>query len=89
MRSITETQATREFVSVLREVANGETVLITKDDGAPFARIEPDHKTVVERLAELRRKFPPDPEFGEHLERTVRELRESAGGVREHLWHDR
>lgn len=74
---------------MLREVAKGETVLITTDDGAPFARLEPDRRTVVERLGELREKYPPDPEFGEHLETVVRELRESAGGVREHLWHDK
>lgn len=85
---MTETQATRETASMLRQVANGETVLITTDDGAPMARLVPDRTTVAERLAELRRKHPPDPEFGDHLEKVVRELRESAGGVREHLWRD-
>jgi antitoxin (DNA-binding transcriptional repressor) of toxin-antitoxin stability system len=89
MRSMTETQVTRETASMLREVANGETVLVTTDDGVPLARITPERSTVAERVAELERKYPPDPEFGEHLERTVRELREAAGGVRERLWDDR
>jgi prevent-host-death family protein len=89
MRSMTETEAMRETASVLREVAKGETVVVTTDDGAPFARIVPDRTTVLERLAELREKYPPNPEFGDHLEKVVRELRESAGDVRERLWDDK
>lgn len=89
MRSITETQATREFVSLLRKVANGETVLVTTDDGDPVARIVPERSTVLERLTELQEKYPPDSEFGEHLEKPVREMRASAGGVREWLWYDK
>jgi antitoxin (DNA-binding transcriptional repressor) of toxin-antitoxin stability system len=90
MRSMTETEAMRRFASMLREVANGETVLVTTDDGAPFARIEPDRTTAVERLAALREKHPPNPEFGDHLEKVVRELRESTDdGVREWLWDDK
>jgi antitoxin (DNA-binding transcriptional repressor) of toxin-antitoxin stability system len=76
MRSITETQASREFAAMLHEVANGETVLITKDDGSPLARISPERTTVLERLAELEKKYPPNPEFGDHLEKTIREMRE-------------
>jgi antitoxin (DNA-binding transcriptional repressor) of toxin-antitoxin stability system len=76
MRSITETQATREFVSMLRDVAKGETVLVTTDDGEPIARIEPDRTTAAERLAALRERHPVDPAFGEHLEKTIREMRE-------------
>jgi antitoxin (DNA-binding transcriptional repressor) of toxin-antitoxin stability system len=83
MRSMTETQATRETASMLREVASGETVMITTDDGVPFARLEPDRRTVVQRLAELRKKYPPNPEFADQLEKIHRELNESDDEVRE------
>ncbi len=87
---MTETEASREFVSMMREVASGETVLVTSDDGAPLARIVPERKSAAERLAELREKYPPNPEFGEHLEKVVRELRGSTDdGVREWLWNDK
>jgi antitoxin (DNA-binding transcriptional repressor) of toxin-antitoxin stability system len=76
MRSMTETEAIRAFASMLREVANGETVLVTTDDGEPLARITPERSTMIERLEELEKQYPPNPEFGEHLEKTIREMRE-------------
>jgi antitoxin (DNA-binding transcriptional repressor) of toxin-antitoxin stability system len=73
---MTETEATREFAAMLHEVANGETVLVTTDDGEPLARITPERSPMIERLKELEEKYPPNPEFGAHLEKTIREMRE-------------
>ena len=74
---------------------HGETVVVTRD-GTPIGEFVPrpdtnsERTSVAERLAELDRAHPPDPEFGEHLERVVRELRESTeDGVREWLWDDK
>ncbi len=82
--------------ALLDAAEHGETVVVTRD-GVPVGEFiprsgatVPERTTVAEQLAELRRKHPPDPEFGEHLEKVVRELRESAGdGVREWLWHEK
>jgi prevent-host-death family protein len=88
MRSMTESEASRDFAAMLDEVAGGETVLLTRD-GKPVARVTPEQPTTAERLADLLERYPPNPEFGEHLERVVREIRESAGGPREWLWDDK
>jgi antitoxin (DNA-binding transcriptional repressor) of toxin-antitoxin stability system len=81
---MTETEASREFVSMMREVANGETVMITSDDGAPVARITPESSTAINGLTETMEKYPLPPEAVDDLERTIREHREWVGeGMRE------
>lgn len=67
---------------------HGETVIVTRD-GTPIGEFvprpatAPERTTVAERLAELRRKHPPDPAFGDLLEEIHHELNESYGEVRE------
>lgn len=81
---MTETQAVRDVATVLHEVANGETVMITTDDGAPVARIIPEPSTAVNGLTETMEKYPLPPEAVDDLERTIREHREWVGeGMRE------
>lgn len=74
MRSITSAEASRDFDALLEEVENGEVVLVTRD-GRPVARVVPEQVSVADRLAEVMEKYPADPEFGDDLERIVRENR--------------
>jgi prevent-host-death family protein len=65
MKTITAAEANRQFSSVLRTVAQGETVLITSR-GKPVATIAPAHLDATLAAREVARQ-----EFLEHL-RNVR-----------------
>jgi prevent-host-death family protein len=71
---MTATEASRNFGTVLDAVEQGETILLTRD-GITIGKIVPEHSNVAERLAEVFKKYPADPGFGDHLEETVRDLR--------------
>jgi antitoxin (DNA-binding transcriptional repressor) of toxin-antitoxin stability system len=74
MRSMTATEAARNFSAVLDAVEAGETIVVTRD-GLPVARFEPTRAGVAERIADVMARFPADPEWADDLEQTVRDLR--------------
>jgi antitoxin (DNA-binding transcriptional repressor) of toxin-antitoxin stability system len=85
MRSMTSTEVSGD--ALFEAAEHGEIVLVTRD-GVPIGHFIPDRPAadpsqVAERLAALRRKHPPDPEFGDLLEQVVREMRQTGGEVRE------
>jgi antitoxin (DNA-binding transcriptional repressor) of toxin-antitoxin stability system len=86
MRSMTSNQVSGD--ALIDAAEHGETVVVTRD-GVPIGEFvprpatAPEPTTIAERLAELERKYPPDPEFGDLLEEIHRELNESGGEVRE------
>ena len=80
---MTDAQASMNFAAMLNEVANGETVLVTRD-GVPIARITPEESNVVDRLEEVLEKYPLPPEAVDDLERAIHEHRAWVGeGMRE------
>lgn len=86
---MTDAQASLNFASMLDEVASGETVLVTRD-GVPVARITPERSSAADRVAEVMEKYPVDPDFGDDLERAIRDTRELMrnDGPRRWLWVD-
>jgi prevent-host-death family protein len=74
MKSMTEAEAASDFPAVLDEVERGETVLVTRE-GTPVARLVPEEKTIAARIAEVFEKYPADPEFADHLEEVMHDLR--------------
>jgi antitoxin (DNA-binding transcriptional repressor) of toxin-antitoxin stability system len=75
MRSVTETDATENFRSLLDAVKQGERVLVIQD-GETVAEIVPGHGRVVDRIAEAFEKYPLDKEAADELARAVQEMRE-------------
>lgn len=58
MRTMTATEASRNFSAVLTAVSSGETILVTRD-GRPVARIEPETRTAADRLIEVLERYGP------------------------------
>jgi prevent-host-death family protein len=86
MKSMTATQAARNFASLLDAVEHGEAVVITRD-GVTVGRFVPERRTTADRLKDALRKHPADPAFADDIEAAQAELRASfSDGV--HAWPD-
>ena len=76
MRTVGVDNAKTEFDELLDAVGHGEVIHLVKD-GETVARLVPGQGSFADRLADVYEKYPADPEWGDHLEKTVRELRAS------------
>jgi prevent-host-death family protein len=76
MRTMTATQAARNFAGLLDAVEHGESVVITRD-GATVGRFVPERQTTADRLKAALRDHPPDPAFADDLEAARADLRSS------------
>lgn len=81
MRSITATQASRNFAALLDVVEQGESVLVTRD-GTPIGRFVPENTPIAVRIEDVMRRHPVDPSFADDLEAVVHELRSQCDEVR-------
>ncbi len=81
MRTVTATEAARNFGAVLDEAERGETIIVTRG-GRPVATIGPAPACPGRALKELLRRHRPDAAWAEDL-RALRLLTvdRSAGGV--------
>lgn len=73
MKTMTATQAARNFAGLLDAVEHGEAIVITRD-GVPVGRFVPERRTTAERLKEALR-HRPDPAFADDVEAARRDLR--------------
>jgi prevent-host-death family protein len=76
MKTITATQAARNFAGLLDAVEHGEVVVITRD-GVPVGRFVPERRTTADRLKAALRENPADPAFAVDVETARAELRAS------------
>jgi len=67
MRTMTATQAARNFAGLLDAVEHGEAVMITRD-GVTVGRFVPERRTTASRLKEALLDHAPDPAFADDLE---------------------
>jgi prevent-host-death family protein len=82
MRSMTATQASRNFAALLDVVEQGESVLVTRD-GVPIGRFTPEHRSIGEQLHEVMSRYPVDSGFADDIEAAMRDLRAQPGRVDE------
>jgi len=76
MRTVTATEAVREFSALLGLVEHGQTVQIIRH-GRPVARISPEVQLMTgKEAAALFRGHKPDPETADAIEAALKELRE-------------
>ena len=76
VRTMTATQAARNFAGLLDAVERGEVVVITRD-GVTVGRFVPEQRTTASRLKEALPDHPPDPAFADDLEAARADLRAS------------
>ncbi|WP_239396538.1 type II toxin-antitoxin system Phd/YefM family antitoxin [Frankia sp. CiP3] len=76
MKSMTATQAARNFASVLDAVEHGQVVVITRD-GVTVGRFVPERRTTADRLKDALREHTPDPAFADDLEAIRADVRAS------------
>jgi prevent-host-death family protein len=86
MRSVGVDDAKTDIENLIDEVEHGEVIHLIKN-GETVAKLVPGHGRVVDRLAEVFKKYPVDPEWADDLERTVRELR-STTTEQERRWDE-
>ncbi len=86
MRSMTATEASRNFAALLDAVEAGETIVVTRD-GMPVARLEPERANAATRIAEAMAAHPLPPEAVDDLERAIADLRDWQDD-RERQWPD-
>jgi antitoxin (DNA-binding transcriptional repressor) of toxin-antitoxin stability system len=67
MKTMTATQAARNFAALLNEVEHGEDIVITRD-GVPVGRFTAERLTAAERLKFALRTHPADPAFADDLD---------------------
>lgn len=67
MKTMTATQAARNFAGLLDAVEHGESVVITRD-GITVGRFVPERRTTAERLSAALRDHPADPAFADDVE---------------------
>jgi prevent-host-death family protein len=76
MRTMTATQAARNFAGLLDAVEHGEAVVITRD-GVTVGRFVPERRTTADRLKAALREHVADPDFADDLEAARVDLRAS------------
>jgi prevent-host-death family protein len=76
MKTMTATQAARNFAGLLDAVEHGEAVVITRD-GVTVGRFVPERRTTADRLKAAFRDLTPDPAFADDLETARADLRAS------------
>ena len=76
MKTMTATQAARNFAGLLDAVEHGEAVVITRD-GVTVGRFVPERRTTADRLKAALRDLTPDPAFADDLEAARADLRAS------------
>jgi prevent-host-death family protein len=86
MKTVTATQAARNFAGLLNAVEHGEVVVITRD-GVPVGRFIPERQTTADRLTAALRDDAADPDFADDLEAVRADLR-SAFTDEVHPWPD-
>ena len=74
MRSISATEAARNFSRLLDDVVNGESIVITRE-GRPVGRLSPESSTTADRLVRIMEENPLDAAFMEDVEEARRLLR--------------
>ena len=84
MRSVTASEASRDFDALLDAVEAGETIEVTRH-GVPVACLAPKQTNTAARIAEVL-AHPVDPDWADDLEKTMRELRSETTEERE--WPD-
>jgi prevent-host-death family protein len=77
MKTMSATQAARNFAGLLDAVEHGEAVVITRD-GIAVGRFVPERRTTADRLKAALHNHPPDPGFADDLETARAELRASS-----------
>ena len=82
MRSMTDIEAANDFAALLKVAEEGESVLITRD-GRPAGTFVPDSTPISERLRQVFRDHPADPDFADDLEAVLRETRAQPGRLTE------
>jgi prevent-host-death family protein len=86
MKTMTATQAARNFAGLLDAVEHGEAVVITRD-GVTVGRFVPERRTTADRLKEALRDHAPDPAFADDVEAARADLRASFTDE-VHTWPD-
>lgn len=82
MKTMTATQAARNFAGLLDAVERGEAVMITRD-GVTVGRFVPERRTSADRLKDALRASTPDAEFADDVQAARARMRELlTGGVR-------
>jgi prevent-host-death family protein len=76
MRTITATQAARNFAGLLDAVEHGEDVVITRD-GVTVGRFVPERRTTADRLKDALLNHASDPGFADDVEAARADLRAS------------
>jgi len=76
MRTMTATQAARNFAGLLDAVEHGESVVITRD-GVTVGRFVPERRTTASRLKAALLDHAADPAFADDLEAVRADLRAS------------
>jgi prevent-host-death family protein len=76
MKTMTATQAARNFAGLLDAVEHGEAVVITRD-GVTVGRFVPERRTTADRLKEALQNHAPDSAFADDVEAARAELRAS------------
>jgi prevent-host-death family protein len=74
MRTMTATQAARNFAGLLDAVEHGEVIVITRD-GLTVGRFVPERRTAADRLKDALRDHAPDPGFADDVEAARADLR--------------
>lgn len=74
MKTMTATQAARNFAGLLDAVEHGETVVITRD-GVTVGRFLPERRTTADRLKAALREHPADAAFADDLGAAQQALR--------------
>jgi prevent-host-death family protein len=80
MRTVTATEAVRDFSALLGLVEHGQTVRIMRR-GRPVARISPEVRFMTgKEAAALFRDHKPDPETADAIAAALKQLREEDNG---------
>jgi prevent-host-death family protein len=74
MKTMTATQAARNFAALLTEVEHGQDIVITRD-GVPVGRFTPERLTSADRLKAALATHPADPVFADDLDLVRADLR--------------
>jgi len=74
MKTMTATQAARNFAGLLDAVEHGEAVVITRD-GVTVGRFVPERRTTANRLKDALRDNAADPAFADDVAAARMDLR--------------
>jgi antitoxin (DNA-binding transcriptional repressor) of toxin-antitoxin stability system len=75
---MTDFEVSNNFDAFLAVADEGESVMITRN-GRPVGTFVPDSTPIGERIAQVMRDHPADPDFADDLEAVVREMRAQPG----------